>query len=79
MDTKIRDIINNKMNQLEDYVDANIHVTSPSKVAALISEIHQFYTQLELEDRQYVDVIDDMISHHTKDDQNDRHYFKSIN
>jgi hypothetical protein len=79
MDTKIRDTINKKMNQLEDYVDANAHVTSPSKVAALISEIHQFYTQLELEDRQYVDVIDDMISHHTKDDQNDRHYFKSIN
>tara|TARA_R110002074_G_scaffold149374_1_gene301923 strand:+ start:632 stop:871 length:240 start_codon:yes stop_codon:yes gene_type:complete len=79
MDTKIRDTINKKMNQLEDYVDANVHVTSPSKIAALISEIHQFYTQLELEDRQYVDVIDDMISHHTKDDQNDRHYFKSIN
>ena len=79
MDTKIRDTINKKMNKLEDYVDANAHVTSPSKVAALISEIHQFYTQLELEDRQYVDVIDDMISHHTKDDQNDRHYFKSIN
>ena len=79
MDTKIRDIINNKMNQLEDYVDANIHVTSPSKVAALITEIHQFYTQLELEDRQYVDVVDDMISYYTKDDKDHKNYFKSIN
>ena len=79
MDTKIRDTINNKMNQLEDYVDANVHVTSPSKVAALITEIHQFYTQLELEDRQYVDVVDDMISHYTKDDKDHKNYFKSIN
>ena len=79
MDTKIRDIINSKMNLLEEYVDANIHVTSPSKVAALITEIHQFYTQLELEDRQYVDVVDDMISHYTKDDKDHKNYFKSIN
>ena len=78
MDTKIRDIINNKMNQLEDYVDANIHVTSPSKVAALITEIHQFYTQLELEDRQYVDVIDDMISRNRPESSN-KSYVKSIN
>jgi len=62
MHTKIRDIINSKMNLLEQYVDENLHISSPSKVAVLITEIHQYYTQLEIEDRQYVDVIDDMIN-----------------
>ncbi len=62
MDTKIRDIINSKMNLLEQYVDENLHITSPSMVSVLITEIHQYYTQLEFEDRQYIDVIDDMIN-----------------
>jgi len=78
MDTKIRDTINNKMNLLEEYVDDNLHVTSPSKVAALITEIHEFYTQLEVEDRQYVDVIDDMISRNRPESSN-KSYVKSIN
>ena len=43
MDTKIRDTINKKMNQLEDYVDANAHVTSPSSHYTKDDKDHKNY------------------------------------
>ena len=57
-----QEILNEKMNLLENYVDEDLHISQPSKVANLIADIHQSYTQLEYEDQQYVDVIDDMIN-----------------
>ena len=57
-----QEILNEKVNLLENYVDEDLHISQPSKVANLIADIHQSYTLLEYEDQQYVDVIDDMIN-----------------
>jgi len=57
----IRDKINEKMNLLEKYVELNLHQVEHYRVQKLLEEIHKYYSLLEPEDRQYVDVIDDIV------------------
>ena len=61
MTFNIRDIINDNLNLLEKYVDANIHMSDPYLVRKLLKEIHTYYTLLEIEDRHFVDMVDDCI------------------
>jgi len=57
----IRDKINEKMNLLEKYVEMNLHQVDQYRVQKLLEEIHKYYSMLEPEDRQYVDLIDDIV------------------
>ena len=62
----IRDKINEKMDKLENYVTKNVHLTHPHIVREHLKEVHKYYTLLEPEDRQYVDVIEDFIGREDK-------------
>ena len=62
----IRDKINEKMDKLEDYVVKNAHLTHPHIVREHLKEVHKYYTLLEPEDRQYVDVIDEFVGREDK-------------
>ena len=57
----IRDKVNEKMDRLEKLINNNHHLTHPQVVREHLKEIHKFYTLLEREDQQYVDVIEDFI------------------
>ena len=57
----IRDKINEKMDKLEDYVAKNAHLTHPHIVREHLKEIHKYYTLLEPEDKQYVDVVEEYV------------------
>ena len=57
----IRDKINEKMNKLEYYIASNAHFTHPHIVREHLKEIHKYYTLLEPEDKQYVDVVEEYV------------------
>ena len=57
----IREKINEKMEKLEKLVSSNYHTSCPHIVKEHIKEIHQYYSMLEPEDRDYVDCIENVI------------------
>lgn len=57
----IREKINEKMNRLEELVTSNYHTSFPNIVKEHLKEIHPYYTMLEPEDRDYVDVIENIV------------------
>ena len=50
----LREKINNRMDELQEMMESNVHLKNPQKVVDVINRISPFWTVLHEEDRDYV-------------------------
>lgn len=50
----LRDKINTRMDQIQEMMESNVHLSDPDKVEAVISSVSKFWSVLSEEDRDYI-------------------------